>query len=84
MKQRIVDVREPFEFAMRSVDGAVNIPLRQLPGAVKNNDLNEDDELILYCNSGSRSSQAAAFLQAQGYKNVVNGINQSTVEQNFC
>jgi len=69
---------------MRSVDGAVNIPLRQLPGAVKNNDLNEDDELILYCNSGSRSSQAAAFLQAQGYKNVVNGINQSTVEQNFC
>jgi len=84
VSRTIIDVREPFEFATDGVDGAINLPLSQLNVALPASEISVDDELVLYCNSGSRSAQAARVLQAHGYTIIVNGINRATVEQNFC
>ena len=66
----LVDVREPKEFAEIRAEGAVLVPLstfllryRQLP---------RDRGLLMICRSGARSGQAAAFLLANGWTDVVN------------
>ena len=45
-------------------------PLRQLPEHEQ--ELDREQELIVYCRSGSRSWNAAEYLQAQGFRNIVN------------
>ena len=65
---RIVDVREPEEYAGGHLPGAINIPL---------GDLNLIPELIasplvLVCASGGRSACAAAMLEEAGHPEVAN------------
>lgn len=85
MKQIIIDVREPHEYMAAHVAGAQNIPLSQFT-----NDLEafagipKETRLILYCRSGSRSELAARLLKRLGYTNVVNGVNQRTVELRYA
>jgi phage shock protein E len=80
----IIDVREPFEFAMGHVDGALNIPPRELmDGSPQLASVPKDTELILYCRSGSRSRTAAMILAQQGFTNIVNGINQDYVSAHY-
>jgi len=68
----LIDVREPFEFAMGHVSNAVNIPLSNIPSIV--NDLKQIEQpVVLYCQSGNRSGMAANFLQSQGMNEVYNG-----------
>jgi phage shock protein E len=43
-------------------------------------DVDKDTEIIVYCLSGSRASGVVHVLQSQGFTNVVNGINKSTVQ----
>jgi adenylyltransferase/sulfurtransferase len=68
----LLDVREPFEWNIINFEeyGARMIPLRQLPERL--HELDADQELIVYCRSGSRSDRAAEFLRAQGFRNVLN------------
>ena len=68
----LLDVREPFEWNIVNLGqyGARMIPMRQLPERL--NELDRDQELIVYCRSGARSANAAAMLAAQGFQNVVN------------
>ncbi|MCA9913942.1 MAG: rhodanese-like domain-containing protein [Lewinella sp.] len=76
-KYTLVDVREPIEFSMGNAPGAINIPLGQVPTQVQRfRDMPKP--LLLHCRSGARSGQAAAFLQAQGVKDVYNvgGLDQ--------
>lgn len=81
MKSIIIDVREPEEYAMGHVAGALNIPPTELMnGAKQLVDVPKDTELIVYCRTGTRSSVAKNILENLGYKNVVNGINKEHVE----
>lgn len=68
----IIDVREPFEFAMGHVDGAENIPLGNIPAFI-DRFRDSDRPVVFYCRSGMRSGQAVAFLQGMGVKNIFNG-----------
>ncbi len=80
----IIDVREPSEFMMGHVKGALNIPPTQLmSGARQLADVPKDEQLIVYCRSGSRSNVAMRILQKLGYANVTNGINQQQVEAKY-
>lgn len=84
MGRLIIDVREPDEFAKGHVDGAINIPPARLmsdPAALGNTP--KDAEIILYCVSGSRSNTSKKLLESRGYTNVINGINQDHVNQNY-
>ncbi|MDX1684582.1 MAG: rhodanese-like domain-containing protein [Saprospiraceae bacterium] len=67
----LIDVREPFEFGMDHIKGAINYPLGDIPtkvGKLKN----MDKPIILYCASGNRSGQAAEFLKAHGLLSAYN------------
>ena len=67
---QFVDVRQPFEVAESGIDGAVNIPLDQLPARV--GELDPHRRVVVLCRSGGRSTQAAEFLVAAGFDDVVN------------
>jgi adenylyltransferase/sulfurtransferase len=68
----LLDVREPFEWNIINFGeyGARMIPLKELPARTE--ELDQSQELIVYCRSGSRSARAAEFLRAQGFSNVLN------------
>jgi rhodanese-related sulfurtransferase len=56
----VVDVREPYEYAMGHLPGAVNIPLGRFAAEVGR--LPRDQKLVLVCASGNRSAQAAEYV----------------------
>lgn len=85
LKRFIIDVREPHEFSQNHVVGAINIPLSNIDKVSQYlPDVNFDDELILYCRSGGRAEMACRSISGLGFSNVVNGVNQETVEENYC
>jgi len=72
----VLDVREPWEIEIASVDGAVNIPLSELPNRV--GELSRDTPLAVMCHHGGRSAHATAWLRNQGFDhatNVAGGID---------
>lgn len=68
----IVDVREPHEHAEFNI-GGVLVPLGDIR-AMQVDELEDlkDEEVIVYCRSGGRSSQAAMILETMGFSNVKN------------
>jgi rhodanese-related sulfurtransferase len=64
----VLDVREPVEWAHGHIEGAVHIPLMDLPARV--GDVPGQQTLVV-CKVGGRSAQAAAYLLQQGH-DVVN------------
>ncbi len=68
----ILDVREPWEFEESRIDGSQNIPLGTLPQQLDDLEEHKDQEVIVHCKSGARSSAAKAFLIQQGFTNVRN------------
>jgi glyoxylase-like metal-dependent hydrolase (beta-lactamase superfamily II)/rhodanese-related sulfurtransferase len=65
---RVVDVREPEEFANGHVPGAVNVPQADL--ATRLNEVPRDRPLFVICQGGFRSLRAAQFLMQCGISNV--------------
>lgn len=68
-----VDVREDHEWQGGHIKGAAHLPLSALRQGHKP-DLPMDQDLILYCQAGLRSAQAADILRAQGYLNLYNMV----------
>ncbi len=75
----LIDVRTPAEYASGHVDGAVNLPLNRFVQEYAGVAPDKDRQIILYCQSGGRSGQAAQFLLQRNYKKVVNGISAGVV-----
>ncbi|WED29932.1 rhodanese-like domain-containing protein [Vibrio sp. DW001] len=67
----IVDVRTPQEFDTQHIESAVNFPLETVNVAFNNVD--KDQQIVVYCRSGNRSGQAERFLKKNGFTNVHNG-----------
>lgn len=66
---RVIDVREPEEFAHGSIAHAVNVPLSRIDregvAALDRAGIAHDQgELVLVCRSGARSGSACARLQS--------------------
>jgi rhodanese-related sulfurtransferase len=59
---KVIDVREPMEYAGGHIAGSLNVPLSRITKA----DLPRGP-LVLVCHSGNRSAQALAQLQQQGH-----------------
>ena len=64
----MVDVREDSELAICRIDGAMHIPLGEIPTHF--NLLNPRDEIVAFCHRGMRSLKAANFLREQGFENI--------------
>ncbi|MGC9954533.1 MAG: rhodanese-like domain-containing protein [Rhizomicrobium sp.] len=65
----LVDVRQPEEFNQGHIEGAVLMPLTNLPNSYRQ--IPRGIKLVVYCRSGHRSAQAVSFLRAQGYAKAV-------------
>lgn len=64
-----LDVREPNEWNLGHIPGAVHIPRGTLETTIEQR-LPRDRQIVLYCASGNRSALAADTLQQMGYENV--------------
>ncbi len=67
---QLVDVREPGELAEGFLPGSLNIPLGELRDRFA--ELDPTRRVVVLCRSGGRSAQAAEFLTAAGFADVVN------------
>lgn len=68
----VIDVRSSWEFADGHVDGALNIPLEEIPGRLSEIQ-SLKQPLVVYCRSGNRSGMAQGFLSQAGISEVYNG-----------
>ena len=66
----LLDVREPQEFAYCRIDGAVSIPLRELPRRA--HELPAGRKIVAICHHGVRSLQAAVYLKQTMSLEVMN------------
>jgi NADPH-dependent 2,4-dienoyl-CoA reductase/sulfur reductase-like enzyme/rhodanese-related sulfurtransferase len=62
----LLDVRNPQEVAAEAVPGAVNIPLPELRGRLK--ELPKDREILIICRSAQRAYYATRILLQNGFK----------------
>ena len=72
----LLDVREPMEWQIARLEGAVLMPVAQVP--TRANELSTADEIVVYCKSGQRSARVTNFLRDLGFrkvKNLVGGID---------
>lgn len=66
----LVDVRTPEEYALGTIDGAVNIPLDDLRGRL--GEIDRDSNVIVFCAVGLRGYLAQRILLGRGYRRVRN------------
>lgn len=77
----LIDVREKWEFETSWIEGAVLVPMREIPSNLAK--FEEADNIVLFCHHGIRSLDAAAWLRSQdvaGAKSMAGGIDRWAVE----
>ncbi|MDH4169594.1 MAG: MBL fold metallo-hydrolase [Acidimicrobiia bacterium] len=65
---QVVDIRNPGELAMGTIEGARPIPVGQLPGRL--DELDPGAPVVVFCAGGYRSSVAASLLRNAGFTDV--------------
>lgn len=71
-----LDVREPYEVGICTIEGSRNLPLGQIRQRYA--ELPRDRPILAYCHHGMRSLRATEFLRSQGYdavSNIAGGID---------
>lgn len=67
----LVDCRQPAEWDITHIDGAVPVPLQQLPELFDEHLAgHEQREVIVYCRSGRRSLEFVSSLRRAGFPNA--------------
>jgi rhodanese-related sulfurtransferase len=67
-----LDCREPKEFKMGHVPGAINIPRGLLEFKVEKQVPDKNAMIVMYCKSGGRGCLATCTMCQMGYKNTKN------------
>ncbi len=81
-KIRLIDVREPWEVATAHIEGALAIPMGDVPSRA-HQELDPDEHLVVFCHAGVRSMNVTVWLRNQGYEQVQSmrgGIDAWTTE----
>jgi rhodanese-related sulfurtransferase len=65
-----LDVREDSELAICRIEGALHIPMGEIPERADS--LPKDRPLIVLCHHGMRSANVQQYLEAKGFKNLMN------------
>jgi rhodanese-related sulfurtransferase len=66
----LLDVREPFEYQIASMDGSVLIPMNQVPD--RSTELDKEQAIVVICHHGMRSENVAYYLDQQGFGQIFN------------
>ncbi|AWI11504.1 sulfurtransferase [Compostibacillus humi] len=67
---QFVDVRTPAEYKANHRKPFINIPISNLTSKI--DQLDKEKEIVVICQSGMRSAQAAKILKKQGFEKVYN------------
>ena len=81
-KARLIDVREPWEFATAHVEGSVLIPMGDVPSRA-HQELDPEERLVVMCHHGMRSMNVTVWLRGQGFEqaqSVRGGIDAWSTE----
>lgn len=68
--EQLVDVRTAQEFETGFIEGAVNIDYTSQSFPIDINVLDKNKPVLLYCRSGRRSADAAAYMRNNGFTDV--------------
>lgn len=77
----LLDVREPFERELASIEPSRHIPMQEVPDRLA--EIPRDRTVVVYCHTGVRSLMVASFLEHQGVAGVANlrgGIHAWSVD----
>jgi rhodanese-related sulfurtransferase len=66
----LLDVREPWEYAICHIEGSRLMPMAQVPANLDEFDYGQ--EIVVICHHGIRSRQVAMYMEHMGFHNVVN------------
>ena len=66
----VLDVREARELEICRLDGALHVPMAEIPAQTDN--LPTDQLLVVICHHGARSQMVVDFLRNAGFDNAVN------------
>ena len=69
-KARAVDVREPDEYAVGHIPGALLLPLGQITDRAQEVLPDKEAPWLVYCRTGRRSADAVQKLEALGYTSL--------------
>jgi rhodanese-related sulfurtransferase len=71
---QLIDVREPQEIEIASIEGFINLPLSEFPTWSEqiHSQLDSETETLVLCHHGMRSQQMCQWLVSQGFTNVKN------------
>jgi rhodanese-related sulfurtransferase len=81
-KAKLIDVREPWEFATAHVENSVAMPMGEV-AARAHQELDPDERLVVMCHHGVRSMNVTVWLRNQGFEqaqSVRGGIDAWTAE----
>lgn len=71
----ILDLRDAKDFKKSSLKNSINIPMDGFEEQVKEQIKDKNQEILLYCNTGTRTAEASQILEKNGYTNIVNSID---------
>jgi rhodanese-related sulfurtransferase len=66
----LLDVREPHELEICAIDGAIHIPMAQVPARLA--ELPADAPIVVMCHHGARSQMVVNFLRQAGRDRIFN------------
>lgn len=69
-KPTLLDVREAWECGICSIDGAIVIPMNDIPS--RQNELDKEASIVTICHHGMRSQNVAFFLEQNGFNHITN------------
>lgn len=72
VKPLLLDVREGHELANGMIEGAIHIPMNDVPARLEEFASYKDQSVVLICRSGKRSAQVGQFMEHVGFTDVIN------------
>ena len=72
----LLDVREGWETALCRLENATHIPIEEIE--FRTAELDQSEDIVVYCHHGVRSATVANFLRQRGFKavNLAGGLDQ--------
>jgi rhodanese-related sulfurtransferase len=66
----LLDVRDAWETRLCRLDNSTHISVEEIE--LRTDELNREDEIVVYCHHGVRSAAVAAYLRSLGFAKAVN------------
>ena len=66
----LLDVRNMHEVIFSKIEGAIHIPMNEVPSRI--NEIDNSKDIIVQCKSGKRSAKVCEYLMQKNYRKVWN------------